>query len=188
MAAGMPDPNNVLLHDRKLAFMCIPKAGNTSIKLALMEWYGLRGDPHRVFKCCEVPKGYFAIAFVRHPYSRLLSCYADKILKNWMPSLDRFGMSEGMGLQDFIDAVCATPDKVATGSGQHFRSQYYDLQNRPNITGRVERFKTDWRRVQRLLPGLPDLGHHNAIQHDLTLTPDQKHQIDRRYAADWVYM
>lgn len=184
----MPDPNNVLLHDRKIAFMCIPKAGNTSIKRALMEAYGLEGNPHRVFECGPVPGGYFAVAFVRNPVDRVLSCYADKIQRRWIPSLSRFGMWPDMPLDDFIDRVCTVSDGEATGSGQHFRSQFYDLGNRPDFLGRVDRMGEDWARLRHALTWLPELGHHNQAPHDFKLTGAQKVRLTLRYQNDWQYL
>lgn len=155
----MPDPNNVALRDHDVVFMCLPKVANTSIKIAILKALE-RPVPWNVhqeglFECVskEAAKRFtYRIAFIRDPLTRLASCYQDKIMERtdgeFLPGLQKYGLWPGMPFLTFIERIAEIPDEQASGVGQHFRSQSFDLFDGdkavPNWIGRLENIEEDW--------------------------------------------
>ena len=191
----MPDPNNIILREHGLIFMCIPKAANTSIKMALQQALGLRGDPHRVFETCDKLEAKVfdgeKIAFTRNPVDRLRSCYIDKVCRAPFPAFIRRGIPHGASFDEFIDHVCETPDQDAD---QHFRAQSYDLMIDdtmvPTFVGSVENIDVEWATVQEMcekrgLHGVPSLPHANRTDADFHIPDNTLARIRQRYAEDF---
>jgi hypothetical protein len=97
------------------------------------------------------------IAFVRNPWDRLVSCYADKILRDktheaMAESIEQYDYYENyMPFADFARAVSRIPDKKAN---RHFRSQHTFLTDRsgdlmPNRIGYFETLSEDFARMCR---------------------------------------
>lgn len=80
-------------------------------------------------------KSYFRFCLVRNPWSRLVSCYKNRILvdsnKDTGAKSTLYKCSpefkNDMSFEAFIDVVCKIPDSKAD---QHFRSQLFELTNR----------------------------------------------------------
>lgn len=168
----MPDPNNIALPDYGLAFVCTPKAANTSIKLAIYKALGINPPmvhhhwPREPAKIWNPPNDqlvqYHTIMFVREPLDRLISFYRDKVVCNRFGQVSRrCGVRESMSLFEFADLVANTPDDYAD---QHWRQQSYGL---PSIdfVGSFHYLMYDWGRVRRFCRGrglyLPVLPHTN---------------------------
>ena len=102
----------------------------------------------------------FTFGFVRNPYTRLISCYKDKIQTEKDTDFfnDYFGLfTPSMNFTDFINAICKIPDFWAN---THFKSQtsflFFKNQPKPNFIGKFENYTEDIKVVQeRLL--LPDI-------------------------------
>jgi chondroitin 4-sulfotransferase 11 len=146
------DPRGVISHRYKFIYLPIAKVANTSLK----EWILSVGAIGLVDKeeliCNHGPAvirnfnkddycGYYKFAFVRNPWSRLVSCYSNKILKEktenrWFKegvfvSLCHYGLFKaGMPFSDFVRAVCRISDKIAD---DHFKSQHCFLEPLPNL-------------------------------------------------------
>ncbi len=95
---------------------------------------------------------YFRFGFVRNPWDRLVSCYTDKITgKGFLIQSDEGApeLYRNMPFDEFVEAVCATPDEKANG---HFRSQHVTV-CRPggefitDYIGRFENLAEDFSRV-----------------------------------------
>lgn len=135
----MADPNTLLIHECKLCLMLICKAGNSSIKWAVAEAMGLSGT-HRTDLHWPTPNkmdvkryrdvdGYRAIAVVRHPLARLLSCWQDKVAdpaRFHAPFRRKYGrrVAPGMSFDAWVRFVASIEDGMAD---QHFRSMAWDL-------------------------------------------------------------
>ena len=105
----------------------------------------------------RIPPGFdhaFHFAFVRNPWARLASCYADKVLallphrfkefEQYYPSI-RF---ERMTFTDFVHFVCRVPDDLCN---PHFAPQCRFLDGSTlDFVGRVERFADDLSEIIRL--------------------------------------
>lgn len=117
---------------------------------------------------------YFKFCFVRNPWARIVSCYESKISRGininqvfWVrclhyllphsagPMLSRLSSSpvfhKHMSFAEFVDAVCAVPDKHAD---KHFRAQCYYLCDtngnlRVNFVGHLESLEDDYREIAK---------------------------------------
>lgn len=150
----MSDPNNIVLHDRRLVLMMICKAANTSLKSALTDVLRL---PQRVDLVMPNPtcrdalmlreQGYAIATAIRHPLARLASCWTDKVSGRGPGGYHRpltrkyasAGYREGMPFDAFVRFVASVPDEA---SDQHFRSMSWDIvcggRIVPELVARVE--------------------------------------------------
>lgn len=138
----MPQINNPVLHNHKVAFFCIPKCANSSTKQTIR--LALRPDifdvPERdiekVIKTHGEPfvykdkyaireyrdKGYLTICLVRNPYERTISTWAHKITHNPNGKIQwsNLGFWAGMTFEEYVDHINKIPDEEAD---IHFQSQ-----------------------------------------------------------------
>lgn len=207
----MPDPNNLLLPAQQIIFMLIPKAANTSIKHSVLRALGVKADyprlNHAVNQALQIGRVIkvskmqaqsmvecYKLAFVRHPYERLLSLYADKLAPG-RPFHERFrdyGLTPGVTMDELVDVVCSLKDRE---SDQHWRSQAYELfagcQQVPNRIWKTEELPHAWREVQLVcqrrhlfLPNLPVLNATNNARRP-RLSVRQMIRLEERYADDF---
>ena len=111
MIAEVPGPElSILIQPWQAVYVEVPKVACSSIKLAIAELLdspldGPGGDPHQSTFPVVTPDtdgpvmfpGFFSFTFVRNPWSRLLSCYRDKIclqVNGYTHSTIRPGMAD----------------------------------------------------------------------------------------------
>lgn len=145
----------------------------------------------------------FKFCFGRHPCTRLLSCYLDKIRRNRPQKaaiLRQLGLSEEkldtpLTFEQFISAVIEQP---VSQMDSHWRVQYYQTMQAGihyDFVGRFERFTEDakvW--DERISPEfsacLPPESRNatNApIELENYLTPQLKDAIYRKFKVDFDY-
>ncbi len=176
-------------------YFVVPKVACSSIKTALLSLFDLDAsrpvheddapdiDVHRLFAGSgyQINKnqlarrmgrgefdGYFKFAFVRNPWDRLVSCYANKVLdaketefgeppfRN-VPSEKGSRLYKGMPFAEFAEVVCEIPDEE---SNMHFVSQYRvvcgpgeDRRNMADFVGRFENLAADFAVVAERIGG-----------------------------------
>ena len=188
-ASKRPDRGAEKIVSRKFGclWMCNPKAASRSIMSAL-----LRLDPDAevidgrtvadVYAMRPEARDYYSFAFIRHPFDRTLSLYAEmRFFRERYAGMHRvlkarrqryfddsfFGLAE----VDSFDDYCAwlnTPwgsDAFANG---HFLSQNVQIRledgRLPDFVGRLENIEEDWRRVaSRLAVAAPELPTLNTM-------------------------
>ncbi len=147
---------------------------------------------------------FFRFTFVRNPYSRLLSCYLDRIV----PGKSRpyreliLGMGKDLGYKpsfaEFISTICR---QTVHEQNNHWRVQYYDaLCNfvNYNYIGKQERFEEDFSKIHRRIFGAPpdqDLLNTNASPSATSAksrlsefwTPDLTEMVAEKYAEDFHF-
>lgn len=102
------------------------------------------------YKRLSTEKGW-SFSFVRHPVSRLYSCWNNKIVENTAltPGFVNMGTSLGMDFDSFVKHIADSSDATCD---IHVRSQTAILTDNghlvPNFIGRVENIETDWAHVQ----------------------------------------
>lgn len=220
----------IALHDHALLYYAVPKVANTSLKTIFSDII-VRSLPTEVVKelpadrpdtelfrksrrpimydlgvlLCKHDVKRFAtytgFAFVRNPWDRLVSCYANKLSqkhlfqgperRGTLRALQRAGLySEEMTFADFVKAVSLIPD---TEANRHFRSQHCFLTDRtgalmPDRLYRFERLSDGFAELvsEFDLPAV-DLPHKKPTAHrDYReyYTIELRDAVARRYARD----
>ena len=189
----------------RFLWICNPKVASRSIIAALRE-----ADPEielirgrtldEVLKCRPEARGYFSFAFVRHPYDRTFSCYADK---HSLARRDRnaarwfiepyYGLTTGMSFGDFCRWL-NTPWGSDAFADRHWLSQHRQIRTAdgrlPDFLGHCESLDADWRAVTERL-GMPcrDLPRLNVEPEELPagegLDAATAALLRRRYAEDF---
>ena len=163
-----PIPCTPALISRRCKFIYyqIPKTGCSTVNSLILEVEGYSQyegeDLHMLVKelfsypdkerrnpDCRLPdvNEYFRFAFVRNPWSRLVSCYTDKLVgkrprrfENFVPHYP-YMRFERMSFADFARFACRIPDDLCE---PHFRPQaaFFD-DDEVDFIGRFERFAED---------------------------------------------
>lgn len=152
-----------------------PKCGSSSVRMALFrKLYDVRER--------DEPEGYW-VAVVRHPLSRLVSCYQHWIVDRFHHRMARQGLTERMPFPNFVKAVSEIPDEVAD---MHFKSQSAWIKGDPDMLCRTESLSEDWQNVRAHIPAGP-IGRYNQTKHDSWesfYTADLKGLAISRYRED----
>ena len=187
-----------IISDRaNFVYFVVPKVACSSIKTALLSLFDLDAeggapvreddaldlDVHRLFAGSgyQMNKnqlvrrmnrgefgGHFKFAFVRNPWDRLVSCYANKVMaakatefgeppfRN-LPSEKGSRLYKGMPFAEFVETVYEIPDEE---SNMHFVSQYRvvcgpgeDRQVMADFVGRFEDLAADFAVVAEKIGG-----------------------------------
>jgi dermatan 4-sulfotransferase 1 len=214
---------NISLNYRYI-FVETPKVGCSSIKLTLQKLE--LGDPsfsrkdfedlhRRDFSPLLRPQqvgdldaflkreDLFRFCFVRNPYTRLLSCYLEKIVGNKHQKLQilqqlGFGqsdMNKEISFETFVDAVIHQPISMMD---PHWRHQYYQTfqdSMQYDFIGKFEQFDADLNEVlHRITPDytryLSTEDRHSqdtAEALDKYYTPQLSEQVYRCFEKDFQY-
>jgi hypothetical protein len=151
----------IVLDDRQLVYIHMPKSACTSIKATIGRSYGigiedgnLLADRRWHTETRVLPtslKHYHRFTFVRDPFSRLVSCYADKVLFRRQGGHQTYLASPTCPLRTdisfagFVRAVFKIPDRLAD---HHIKSQYAISHYRGRLladsVGYLENMERDW--------------------------------------------
>lgn len=177
-----------LVPDHKIIFHTVPKVASTSIKRALEQVFPnmIPIDPQKY------PEKHFHIGFIRHPFERIASCYANKVrgTSDIRPRLKAMGCHYGMAWEYFVQKVCETPDYELD---KHLMPQHYYLCDAqgliiPQMLVLYDNLEQEWRDIRDIIrhvtgKKLPLLQHLNQS----TAKPMKfSDELKRRYLADWL--
>lgn len=192
----MPDPNNIIMPEIKVIGMLIPKVANEAMKYALIQLLEIDKNihPSRAFETCNKKVetyNFWVFSFVRNPFDRLVSCWAQKTQcskDRFHRAFGRFGIYPKISFENFVKIIINIPDEK---SDQHWRSQTHEIMigDRiiPDFVGRFENIEEDWKVVQQKIPGLPILPHINRCKHKpyrKYYSPKLRDQVAERYKRD----
>ncbi len=154
------------------------------------------------FKAFVQRKDIFKFCFVRNPFTRLLSCYLDKIQKR-KPENTTLMIETGLGLysekvlsfEEFIEAIIAQPIRHMN---PHWRTQYYITFQEGiqyDLIGRFERFESDLRAVSEQIGidfdryYLTQTSHATgaSAQLEAFYTPDLVKKVVTKFEIDFDY-
>jgi len=169
---------NIVNDKYNFAYLTIPKAANSSVKYALLPTISksqndtIHDSPiiqnlHRTDKDLYVysdkqsvlHKDYSLVfAVVRNSWTRIASCYIDKIQHAFHKPFAEYGMSPDTSFSEFVETIAQIPDDR---SEIHFRSQLSFLFlgdiYLPNLTLKVESLNAQWPIIQSYFHSKYDL-------------------------------
>ena len=185
----------------KLVYYPIPKVACTSIKTSIAKVCNLPAKhPHEWFYTsnkffCVAKKGMeitnpnkgdkFRFAFVRNPFDRLVSCWANKVgskrgKDKTLPKLPR-----NISFEKFVDYVINVKPQQAN---VHVRPQYNFLNMKVvDFFGRFETINKDWGTVCSMLNIKTPLPHRQISNHahySTYYTDDLREKISLYYKKD----
>ena len=215
-AARQPDTRaeKIVSPRYRYIWLCNPKVASRSLISAL-----LRADPDAVLVCQATIdevytahpecRDYYSFAFVRNPYYRTYSFYADKHLatsreKRRVFVEPYFGIAENRSFGDLCRWL-NTPYGSDAFADRHWLSQSLNIrisENRmPDFVGHYENIDDDLRRIAKVLgmpiPELPSLNvsahlvpstdspYEHFARRDASLDEHNKALLRLRYASDF---
>lgn len=215
-AAYSPDlrAEKIVSHRFGFVWLCNPKVASRSLIAALcaadrsaqliehMTIAELHSSQQRT-------RDYFSFAFVRNPYTRAHSFYADKVLRaSNSKKISRIAHHHGVAEDSSFDEVCAwlnTPYGSDALADRHWLSQHRQIRlptgELPDFVGRYERLEDDLAYVVTLIgmpqPELPIINTSVGWKPDLRLAEQARYRrakdlternralLRTRYAADF---
>jgi chondroitin 4-sulfotransferase 11 len=154
----------VIIPEKKLIYLINYKVASSSILSTLIAKKVIDNEEiHTIAKQVLLQKlilnkrerKYYKFTFVRNPYTRLISCYKNKILNEKDKKRPYFKQNlfkqilKSKSFDDFIKSVCKIPDRI---SDMHFISQYYYIYkgNNPivDFVGKFETLQKDFKYIK----------------------------------------
>jgi dermatan 4-sulfotransferase 1 len=160
------------LKQQNIAFIRVPKAANSSVRIKLARCFGLTKQseisPNKdrfwrdiesdsatsmttsQFATRQVTRDCWSFTVVRNPVARLYSCWNNKVIENEDLSKKFLasGVRSGMPFDEFVDCVARTDEK---NSDIHVWSMKTILCHEgrvvPDFVGRVETIDRDWKHI-----------------------------------------
>lgn len=211
----------IVIPKYKFIFIEIPKGASGSIKDAIARSLGIKPDSEQYIKWRKgiIPlidldsdeyKGYFKFAFVRNPYSRLVSGYYNHVLninREYSPGVKsligsrlpkvvrrlapirKFLGKKDISFDDFIYYLCRTPDDKLN---VHWRPQHTFISKKrflrrkiyPDFIGRVENIENDWKKICKKVGLDVKIQHEGKSRHPSykkCYSKDTWKMVSRRY-------
>lgn len=128
-----------------LSYIAVEKVGITSIKSAILgnNAKNIHSEFARIAENrVDNADDYFVFGFVRNPFSRLVSCYKEKVVKN-NPIYKRYlggFLTDSDRFADFVRRISIIPRNL---QDKHFKGQYAIIYER-EIGGGKNRAKLYW--------------------------------------------
>lgn len=208
------------LPEAQIGYFRVAKAANSSIRTALALAFDLTSTAGRrpskdafwaeqgrdrvwrmrpaAYALHPATRAGWSFTFVRHPVSRLYSCWNNKVVENpvLLPRMVEMGITRGMDFDAFVEVVARTPDAK---SEIHLRSQTSIVTWRgrvlPDFVGRVENVEADWNHVRYEIQMRCGIDPGPMRRHNMrgqtgpeiaeTLSPETRARIATRYAEDF---
>lgn len=194
-----------LYADIGLGFIAVPKNANTTIQTMVLKKFGLPFDA-RDYDTVHVAsmkfsvskeklfnkrKDIFILGITRNPYSRLVSCYNNKIVdeEHGMTILYSPVLYRNMSFDTFARRICKMPDWL---SDNHFKSQthflFYKDKQLYTYIGKIEKFD-ELVQILRDKFDLPAPVTLNVSKNKTNwrdfYTPDLARMVYKRYKKDF---
>lgn len=162
-----PYPKYMILSQKKLIYLEIPKVANCSIKASMLQKkfkddYSVQAESlkYTVHNLGEKYDDFYKFTFVRNPLDRVVSCYESKYHKDkqmfgkYRKDLEFDGYLFGyirkdQGFTNFLCRIALIPDAY---KDHHFKPQYnivYDRNGRKNVdyVGKYEKLNQEYQQI-----------------------------------------
>lgn len=171
LGAGNLQSEKLISDSYKFIWVGIPKSAITSIISVL---YNEGHNDFGIIKTTESLQNilhdkkyrdYYKFTFVRNPWSRVVSCYLNKVVKGNIKDRDflknRLGLQPDMSFEDFVRFLTSGLGRFDLISDRHWISQYKFITNRKaellvDFVGKLENIDQDFNMVCKKI-GLPKL-------------------------------
>ena len=186
--------NPIISHRLKCNYIMIPKCATISTRALLAENLGIEYVNYKSFQDLKKIRyynihrynDYFKFTFVRHPISRFISCYFDKVLGQPGDQTYKPLYCPDMTIKDFLNYVLTTPDDSIDW---HVRPQYWYL-NKCSIDfiGTLDNYDRDIETVKEKLNLKGDARQlrptdHKQFKHYLSSRDISN--LEKRYRQDF---
>lgn len=201
LLTGKDSFGGIFLKNLNAIFIPISKVANTSLKKHFLQ-IDKSYEPNYLKEVHSIPlkkvpikTKYFRFAFVRNPFSRLVSCYKNKI--NLSPKkaskalLIYPGIYPHMPFKEFILAISKIPRKKMEG---HFalETDYLftkDGKSKVDFIGKFENLEKDMKKLYKKLkiinpPKLEFLNSTKKDNYKNYYTPELIRIVEKKYALD----
>lgn len=200
-----------IVHPARVIVALVPKAGNTSVRSAMHQ--GIAPDRplkefddsirigKRISLNAPIPQDYTKIIMVRNPWTRLRSCYMDKLLPGRSlkhrgtrigAGFENMGCRRAMPFEEFVEVVHRTPDALLE---KHLMPVHYLLDNPnwggvPDVILRLERhcdyvhMRVIFAEKNIILPEKMPRANNTDHKERPAFTPRINDLIAERYAKD----
>ncbi|MBQ3558755.1 MAG: sulfotransferase family 2 domain-containing protein [Agathobacter sp.] len=183
---------------KRIAYFRNAKVACSSLIAATKKWSGnaeadIHKDMEREEIRGELPESetYYKFTFVRNPFSRLYSCYMNKVYNKEKTMFSHYclgylGKDEGFKM--FVKKVCSIPDEWAD---RHFSSQYFqvylDGRCRCDYVGKIENLSTEWSAIKEEynLMDLPKLNTSNTSKWKDSYDSEMVELVYKRFQKDF---
>ncbi len=177
-----------ILDGFKVVYIENPKVACTSVKSVLKQ----HGELRSVFKLVNVGD-YYLFTVVRNPFTRLVSCYKNKIIRGeWLYGRYLFGsliygLRKDISFENFVDKILVIPDSSAD---IHFRSQSSIIDKTSSFVDvlRFENIENDFDhiRVKFNLAKLPKKNKSVSQEWLDFYTPELATKVYERFKTDFT--
>lgn len=156
----------------RLRYIENPKAACTSIKSALLSTDGIAHSDRQVhytnmWDSCRNVVPIYTFTFVRHPFTRLVSSFREKLRTGRAARLvgEMFPLQTNATFHQWVGWVCS---QVVERSNKHWTTQMENIRRhkltKVDFVGQLETVAEHWKQLQSMFPGLADLPQYNVTE------------------------
>lgn len=198
-----PHPKYMILSEKKLIYLEMPKVANCSIKASMLQKkfeddYSVQAESlkYTVHNLGKKYDDYYKFTFVRNPLERVVSCYESKYHKDkqmfgkYKKDLEFDGYLFGYirkdkGFTNFLCRIALIPDAY---KDHHFKPQYnivYDKKGRKNVdyVGKYENLNQEYQQISEKY-NLDQLGVYNRTDRKSYM---EYYNLFTTYLAYYIY-
>lgn len=170
-------------HTHKFIWFRVAKVGTRTILSILQNNVPISINDYSVPYSSKEYEGFFKFAFVRNPWSRIVSCYYNKVLTKCYPAFEECYDKDFNFFVDFINRC----DVCNGDSHIKLQTKLFPI-NELDFLGHLENFSEDLKYVLEKLniSNIP-IGHKNSSKHvhySHYYTERTKTIIEKKYNAD----
>ena len=183
----------IIISDRyKFVYFMVPKCATRSLLNYFVRAGNMNYGATHTINRGGYSKRYFQFTFVRNPYSRIVSCYLNKVTNTTQEAINKIlkphNLQHNMSFEAFVKKICF--DKKCE---QHWCPQTMFVPKTIDYIGYLETFNKDFKCILREI-GLPrfPIGRANPTSHKRNkpwqqfYTPKLQEMVFKKYKQDFI--